>query len=324
MQPSYGPPEIRAITAASLPLVGDFERAMGRSILRPRPLLWAGSAGHEADVEKLLLDIPGLREASCAEAFRRLPVLRRDEITAAAFDDGAQEVDVDALLAYYARVATDSGAAIATRARVAGVTRVGESWEVVTEALTVVAPVVVNAAGAWADAVGALFGARVRSLVPYRRTVVVAASRTPVDPDWPMVTHASQTCYFRPDGENLLASPIEDLPAEAHDAEPFTIDVETAIERVQELTTLELEPLRAWTGLRTIAPDGIPVVGWDADCVGYYWLTGQGGYGIQTSAALSELVAADILDRTPNLPDDAVDAFDRLGPGRAGLVSDAG
>jgi D-arginine dehydrogenase len=152
---------------------------------------------------------------------------------------------------------------------------------------------VVNAAGAWADAVAGLFGARPCGLRPLRRTIVIARTGSPVPGDGPLVADVDDGFYFRPDGPHLLLSPADETPSDPCDARPDEADVALALERVNEATTLGLRSVvTAWAGLRTFAPDRVPVVGYDPDIPGLFWLAAQGGYGIQTAPALARLAAA--------------------------------
>jgi D-arginine dehydrogenase len=82
--------------------------------------------------------------------------------------------------------------------------------------------------------------------------------------------------------------PADDV--EPHDVVPEELDVAIAIDRIQEVTHFEIRrPKHAWAGLRSFVPDGELVIGWDEAIDGFFWLAAQGGYGIQTSAAVSEL-----------------------------------
>ena len=170
------------------------------------------------------------------------------------------------------------------------------------------APVVVNAAGAWADVVAELAGARPIGLQPMRRTALL------VDPpegvridDWPMVIDVEETFYFKPDAGLLLLSPADETPSPPCDAQPEALDVAVAIDRVQTATTLEVRRVRhRWAGLRSFVADRAPVAGWDPEAAGFFWLAGQGGYGIQTAPAMARTAAA--LLQNEALPGDLVDA----------------
>jgi D-arginine dehydrogenase len=170
-------------------------------------------------------------------------------------------------------------------------------WKVRIGKETVTVKSVVNAAGAWGDGVGELFGAAALRLQSYRRTVAIARpSFRQVASAWSMVSNIDSTLYFRPEGEEILMSPSDETLTPPCDVRPKSVDLDAVRERINEVTDLGiLKITRSWSGLRTFAPDHLPVVGFDSGTPNYYWLVGQGGYGIQTAAAMAQLVAADLL-----------------------------
>ena len=124
--------------------------------------------------------------------------------------------------------------------------------------------------------------------------------------------------YFKPDAGRLFVSPADATPSEPMDAYADDLDVAIGVDRLQQATTIEVRTvLHSWAGLRTFAADGSPVVGLDDNAEGFFWLAGQGGYGIKTSPALSRACAS--LIRRGQLPDDirrlGIEATD-LAPGR--------
>ncbi|HSN34767.1 MAG TPA: FAD-binding oxidoreductase, partial [Arthrobacter sp.] len=158
------------------------------------------------------------------------------------------------------------------------------------------AAVVVNAAGAWADELAVLSGVEKVQLQPYRRTAAIVDVEQPLPEGSPMVAAADDSFYFRRDGGQVLISPSESVPSGPEDAQPHPGDIEALIGRLNSLTTLGIRGIQqAWTGLRTEAADGVPVVGFDAEAPGFFWLAGQGGYGFQTSSGIAELAAGLIL-----------------------------
>lgn len=174
--------------------------------------------------------------------------------------------------------------------------RLGSGWQVGAGAEGFEAGILVNAAGAWADELAVISGVEKLGLQPYRRTAAIAAVERPLPAATPMVAAADNTFYFRPDGDDVLISPSETVPSGPEDARPRPGDVERLVEKLNSITRLGITGIRrAWTGLRTEAADGVPVAGFDAEAPGFYWLAGQGGYGFQTSAAMAELAAGQIL-----------------------------
>ena len=154
----------------------------------------------------------------------------------------------------------------------------------------------VNAAGAWADELAVISGVEKLGLQPYRRTAAIVDVERPLPESCPMVAAADESFYFRKEGNDVLISPSESVPSGPEDAKPYPGDVEALVARLNAVTTLGIRNVRtAWTGLRTEAADGVPVVGFDAEATGFFWLAGQGGYGFQTSSGIAELAAELIL-----------------------------
>ena len=316
MQPSYGPEPVRILTELSISLVRRIEQQIDDSLLKPRPLYWL-ALGDPAELQPLLASIPGLREVPASEPGRQMPILRSGLITGALLDPAAQEVNVPRLLAWYEERARTRGVAIETGTRAVELVHRTDGWAVHTaDGRVYTTRLLVDAAGSWADTVAGLAGTVRRGLVPLRRTVAVLRIGAPIDPEWPMVSDAGGLIYFRPDGDHLLASPMEDIPDEPHDAKPVHEVVEEAAARTRRLITPTVEIVGSWTGLRTQSTDGVPVVGFDPALPDFFWLTGQSGYGIQTSASFGMLAAAAILDQPVEVSDEAAAAFASLSPRR--------
>jgi D-arginine dehydrogenase len=227
-------------------------------------------------------------------------------------------MDVDALHQGWLRRLRGSGGALLTDAPLKAATWAGGRWSIAAGEHAIEADVLVNAAGAWGDAVAAIAGAAPLGLQPRRRTIsVMSAEGYDVNP-WPMAHEADNRLYFKPDAGRLLVSGMEQTPSPACDAYPDDLEVAEALDLFAQTVTLPIRrPQRSWAGLRTFAPDEQPVAGYDPDQPGFFWLVGQGGAGIQTSPALSEAAAA--LVRRQAIPE-AIAAFGvtaaALGPGR--------
>ena len=281
---SYGGERVRALTEASRVA---FERV--GTLLRPRPLLWVRNPEQEPDH-----DVAGgatLQPIRPAEAKDLCPALRPEWTSGALLEPDAQEIDVLGLHQHLLGGARRVGVRVEVNARVRAGRYHGEKWHLETGAGPVRVRAVVNAAGAWADAVATKLGAEPVGLTPMIRTALVARSAR-ADQGWPLVSDLAETFYFRPEGTGLLISPADETPAEPHDARPEDLTVAMALERVNAATTLDLRSvLTAWAGLRTFAPDRDPVVGADPDAPAFCWLAGLGGFGIQTAPALARLAA---------------------------------
>ncbi len=248
--------------------------------------------------------VPSVARLDPAEALARVPILRPEAVAAAMIEPHAMEIDVDGLHRGFLRGAVRRGARIVVGAGVTAIDATSGGWRVATTAGDFEAPIVVDAAGAWADEIAELAGLRPLGLVPKRRTAVHIPAPAGLDiAAWPLVDDIGESFYFKPDAGQIFLSPADATPSPALDAYPDDLDVAIAVDRFERATTLEVRRVsRAWAGLRTFASDGSPVVGPDPAAESFIWLAGQGGYGIKTSPALSRACAA-LIRREP-LPDD--------------------
>jgi D-arginine dehydrogenase len=183
---------------------------------------------------------------------------------------------------------------LVTGARVAGLApRAGGGWRVATAAGDFEGEVLVNAAGAWAGEIGRLAGLGDLGLQPLRRTAVRVEPRMRDGlAGWPFVVDVDERFYFKPDAGALLISPGDETPSAPCDAQADELDVAYAVQAFEDVTTEQVRRVaHRWAGLRTFAPDRVPVVGLDPRAEGFFWLAGQGGYGIQTSPAMGQAAA---------------------------------
>ena len=305
---SYGPPGVRAATAASEPFFLEPPSGLAEApLLSPRGFLYVDYDGRGMDA--LLATSPDLEPVTTEEAKELCPILKTAGMTAAAYETDSRDIDVDLLTTVYRRMMSAGGAAIEVNARVAALSRAGGVWRADTQAGAFEAPIVVNAAGAWASHVGALAGATPVEITPCRRSAAVAPIDMNVD-RWPLVADADESWYARPMSGRLMISPADQDPVEACDIYPDDMVLAEGIDRFSRRVDFEVKRIeRTWAGLRSFAPDGEPVVGFDPAAEGFFWLAGQGGYGIQTSPALSQLAADLVLNRAPSLDAAAVEAM---------------
>jgi D-arginine dehydrogenase len=246
------------------------------------------------------------------------PVLRVGEGGAVRgiIDRNGLRLDPHALLQGYARALRQGGGRLVTSARASAIRRTGSSWHVETErAGSFSAWLIVNAAGAWADGIAALAGARPLGLQPLRRTIATFDGPPGADvTGWPFAKTVGDELYFAPESGRLFASPMDEVPSDPMDAQPDEFEVALAAHRIEERTTMKVERIHSrWAGLRTFAPDRRPVAGpaSGADCL--FWLAGQGGFGLQTAPMMAS-VAESLIAGTP-WPIGAVTP-DELSPGR--------
>jgi len=289
--PSYGPPVVQELTVRTLELLAARDAESPEPVLTQRSFMLVGSA------EDVAAEASGhMQSIAVDRALELCPALVPGTFEAAGLDTGSFGCNAPLLMEDHRKRALAAGADIITGARVHSAQRLGSGWQVGAGAEGFEAGVLVNAAGAWADELAVLSGVEKLGLQPYRRTAAIAAVDHPLPAATPMVAAADNTFYFRPDGQDVLISPSETVPSGPEDARPRPGDVERLVEKLNAFTSLGISGIRrAWTGLRTEAADGVPVAGFDAEAAGFYWLAGQGGYGFQTSAAMAELAAGQIL-----------------------------
>jgi D-arginine dehydrogenase len=320
---NYGGAVVRRLAIASRAFLQNPPASFcDHPLLAPRGMITIARTDQldllESCLERAQALVPTISRIDATDAIARVPVLRRDYVVGAFVEPHCMEVDVHGLHQGFLRAAKARGARIVVNAGVDRIERTGELWTVTTGAGTFQAPTIINAAGAWADTVAECSGVRPLGLVPKRRT----AFNIPAPPGmqiraWPMIDDVAEEFYFKPDAGQLFVSPADATPSRPTDAYPEDIDVAVGVERLERATTLKVQRVsRAWAGLRTFASDAVPVVGFDGSVDGFFWLAGQGGYGIKTSPSLSRACASLIRDR--RFPDDLV----RLGVTAADLSPD--
>ena len=293
----YGAAAIRALSRASRAFLFDPPAEFSSTpLVAPRGALYIARTDKRASFAAMaaLPDVAaGARSVSVAEARRLSPLLRDGYVDQALFEADARDIDVNALHQGYLRRFRAKGGQLRLDSAVTALERAGERRRVRTPSGDFVSPIVVNAAGAWADALAVLAGVAPIGLTPRRRTaVLVEGADDPAAAASAMTIDIDETFYFKPDAGLLLISPADETPVEACDARPEEIDVALAIDRVERATTLRVRRVRAkWAGLRSFVADRGPVVGFDPVQPGFFWLAGQGGYGIQTAPAMGALAA---------------------------------
>jgi D-arginine dehydrogenase len=306
---TYGNLVIRRLTSAGRAFFKDPPEGFGdHPLLTPRGTLLLAREDQLGSLEAALAQTrtaaEAVRRLDAAEVLALNPAVRPGYAAAGLYEPSAEDIDVHALHTGYLRGLKARGGRLVTGAGVAGLAREGGVWVAGTRAGRFAAPVVVNAAGAWCDAVAALAGVRPVGLVPKRRTAFTFDPPEGLDPGpWPATIDIDETFYFKPDAGRILGSPADETPSAPCDAQPEELDVAIGVDRIETATRLTVRRLvNKWAGLRSFVADKTPVVGFDAGAEGFFWLAGQGGYGIQTSPALGRTVAALIV--TGGLPED--------------------
>ena len=315
---TYGSAQVRALTRASRAFVERPPRGfVEHALLSPRGALVIGTPEQakevEADFEAMRAGLPELQLLDTAQLRSRVPVLEPAFAHRGLFEPGAADIDVNSLHQGFIRGLKQRGSRLECGVTIHSIERSGGEWllEVSMRGAqphALRAPLVIDAAGAWADEVAALAGVAPIGVEPRRRTAFLFQPPEGVaTAHWPFVTSVSEDFYFKPDAGLLLGSPANADPDRPHDVQPEEMDIALAIDRIERATTMRIErPLRPWAGLRSFVADGGLVGGFDPAVRGFFWLAALGGYGIQTCAAMGEACAHLALGRV--LPAHLTDA----------------
>ena len=309
---NYGNQVLRGLNRHSKRLYKELEQVLGGgSLLNPRGELIVAGENEIELFEQYLSITDELDIIDVDEAVELCPALRKDKIYKAAIERGASDIDVDALLQHYIRQLKTNNGRIENNCKVESLIHENNHWQVNTSNGLYSAPIVVNAAGAWADQVVSLAGLDPVGLTPKRRSAALIKVPEYQNIDrWPLVLSASESWYAKPQSGLLIVSPADEDPVEPHDAWPEDIVLAEGIDRFQQFMGIEVNHIEhSWAGLRTFAPDKNPVVGFSSQAEGFFWLVGQGGYGIQTAPVLAQLSADLILNRKPHISDELVQAL---------------
>lgn len=243
------------------------------------------------------------------------PLLREDARHGIADRNGTR-LDPHALLQGNLRMLRSNGGILKTGSRVSSIERKGSAWHVMTEAgNTYSAAILVNAAGSWADQVARLAGVEPLGLEPKRRTIITFDAPGGTDlGGLPFAKTVGDELYFAPESGRLFASPMDEVPSDPCDAQPDEYEVALAAHRMEERTVVKVGRIHSrWAGLRSFTPDRHPAAGFAKDAEGFFWLAGQGGFGLQTSPAMSRIAASLIF----GIPWPAIDVRpEDLNPGR--------
>lgn len=301
----YGPEQVQALTRASRafyehPPAGFVDTP----ILHPRGVMYVGTAAHKSLIDAAYAEAvehsPDAQRLD-GEALRTIVPVLNASIVDGFVDDGARDIDVNALHQGFLRGLRHAHGELWCNAEVTALTHDGNTrrWTIaLADGRSVQTAIVVNAAGAWADGIGELAGARAIGLVPARRSAFTFAVPEGMDAThWPAVISADESFYFKPDAGQLLGSPANADATYPHDVQPEEEDIATGIWNIEQATTLQIRrPSHTWAGLRSFVADGEMVIGWDDSVPNLFWVAAQGGYGIQSAAAYSLLARNLLLD----------------------------
>ncbi|WP_329213830.1 FAD-binding oxidoreductase [Streptomyces sp. NBC_01485] len=299
---SYGPAAVRALTQASRPFFEDPPTRVDSPLFSPLGLLMVAGQGEETDLvgfhASVLDNAPQARLVPAAEMLEINPVLAPGHSELGMFDPATTEIDVHELQQGYIRGLRANGGTIHKSAKVVDARSEAGAW-VVTDAsgTTYTAKSVVNAAGAWADEVAAVFGVSPVGIRPLRRSAFMVKAPAGVQARGiPLTGSLDHSWHFMPQGEMFACSPAEETLQPPSDAKPDELEIARVIDDLNEATVLKIRGISSpWAGLRTFVADGLPVVGADSADESFFWYAAQGGYGMQLAPAMSQLAAADLL-----------------------------
>lgn len=302
-EPFYGNDVIRTLTRAS-----EAEH-IAADVLTPRGVVYlAGNGPRAREALAEVENVEGMQQIPPAEAVKMVPILRLEKISEAVLGTDAQDIDVDKLFQGFLRKSRAAGAELKVKSGVTGLRYDGQ-WHVSTGDAEYTAPIIVNAAGPWADKIAEMAGIAPLGIQPFRRSMAILPTPKGHDvSDWPMIL--SDGWYAKPDAGKWLVSPCETDPMDPMDAWPDDMVLAEGIARYQEFVSEEVTRIEhSWAGLRSFAPDRTPVVGFADGVQGFFWLAGQGGYGIETSPAMSDLAADLLRGVAPSLDAETVAAL---------------
>jgi glycine/D-amino acid oxidase-like deaminating enzyme len=297
----YGNPTIRALNIASLPYL----RAENEGFLSPRGMMLLAKPNERAAFSDEAAEF-GLQPISVSEAIEKVPLINQRTLGYAAYRSDVYDIDTDKLLQDFLRKARNQGAKIHVSHPVKALNFCGGKWQVKTQKGDFQANILINAAGAWADHIAKMASVPPLGLIAYRRSI----ARLPVpggyDPtSWPVIDEIGEAWYAKPDAGQLIVSPADEDPLPAQDAWADDMILAEGLARFEAMITHPItRPSANWAGLRTFAPDRALVIGSDPKSPSFFWLAGQGGYGFQTAAASSQLIADLVLDQRSDLPKD--------------------
>ena len=295
---SYGGPKVALLSSAS------------RAFLNapPEDFAESGFLHTRGDVHISDGGWPEVPDGIIAERLSRDQLERiipgiRPRWTKGLLEPGCADIDVAALHAAYLRRFTRKNGKVATESRLERAEMRGGEWLVtLADGSTLTASTIVNAAGAWADSVAEACGVAPLGVAPKRRTMVQLRVGRSGLKDMPLIDDAAGTFYFKGESDrSIWLSPHDEIATGPCDAAPEEIDVATAIDRFEQVVDWPVERIeRKWAGLRSFAPDRLPVYGFDSRAREFFWCAGQGGFGIQTAPAAAKLAAAVLLDQAPD------------------------
>ena len=309
--PSYGyeNPALRTLTLCSHDFLAKPPAIFQvETLLHRRGLLSlcppGGATAFEQQFNSVQKHFPTISRVDREAIRQHIPIVKDDYSALGSFESEVSDIDVHALHEGYLRAFRHQGGSLLSKVNISSLIHRAGCWRVETSHGVYSAPLLVNAAGAWADELAQLAGVNAIGLTPLRRTAVLLEPPAGCDvSQWPLVMAADGSFYLKPDAGVILASPADEHPSPACDAQPEEIDIAFAVDFVEKALQLQVRQVKhSWAGLRSFVADRTPVIGFDPRSEGFFWLVGQGGHGIQIAPAASRLASALLLGNA--VPDD--------------------
>ena len=317
---SYGSPSVRSITRASESFYRDPPDGFSEvELLKPRDAVFIARKDQFSALQELKHEIPDLIPLDSEAVSTRVPLIRNAYVQAGLLDTRGGDLDVDAILQGYLKAFRRSGGTLLCNRPVKSMALNSGSWTLTIGDQEVQTPTVVNAAGAWADQVAISAGLLPLNLQPKKRTAVLLSQPAEYDiSDWPLIIDVDEEFYFKPDAGKLLLSPADETPCIACDAQADELDIAIAVDRFEKAASMRVSRIEhKWAGLRTFAPDNEFVTGFDPRANGFFWLAGQGGYGVQSAPGLAKLASALITGASPGkMQEDLMSQRNTIDPAR--------
>lgn len=311
---TYGGPRIQPLTSASRAFLDNPPADFSPSgFLRPRGAINIGREEQQNLADRFLADFSdsglSMDRWSWEQVVSLIPDLK-PMWKHAIHEPDCCDIDVAALHGAYLRDARRKAVELICRAPVTQIRKNDRGWELTAGETIYHATVLVNAAGAWADSIAGLAGAKPVGIQPLIRNMVQIETDPPSSPDMPLVVGLDGSFYFKPEsGGDYWLSPHDEIPSEPGDVAPDELSVATAIDRFEKVLDVRVKRVsRKWAGLRSFAPDRLPVIGFDSAAGDFFWFAGQGGFGIQTAPAAAKLARSVLLGETPDASLHAIDA----------------
>jgi len=295
--PGYGPTSIRALTRASFDFLNSPPEGFSQqSLISKRDVLMIAREDQSNSINKLLAELHGedIEQISSQQILRRHPLIKNSYVHDGILDSRAYDIDVSTLLQGYLKVLKNYGGQLKTNTEVKQLTRESNFWVAATNKGRLRSKIIVNASGAWANHISNLAGAEEIGLVPKRRTaLLIAAPANVIVEQLPMIIDIDEQFYMKPDAGRLLVSPANEDPMPACDVQPEEMDIAQCVDRIENAFDLDICAIdTSWAGLRSFVSDKNPVIGFSSTIEDYFWLCGQGGYGVQSAPAISRLATS--------------------------------